>query len=83
MYHTVRCRKKYKLSYTISDKKDYRNVKLLNPKKYSRIFLVSYSGVLYNVYIGNFYHNRRILKYEKISFASISIIIFNLSNRLY
>ena len=51
MLHTVRCRKKHKLSYTISDKKDYRNVKLLNLKKYSRIFLVSYSGVLYNVYI--------------------------------
>lgn len=43
--------KKPKLSYHISDKKDYRNVKLLNPKKYSRIFLVSYSGILYNVYI--------------------------------
>lgn len=43
--------KKHKLSYTISDKKDYRNVKLLNPKKYSRIFLVSYSDILYNVYI--------------------------------
>ena len=52
MYHTVSCQKKHKLSYPISDKKDYRNVKLLNPKKYFRIFLVSYSGVLYNVYIG-------------------------------
>ena len=43
--------KKPKLSYTISDKKGYRNVKMLNSKKYSRIFLVSYFGILYNVYI--------------------------------
>lgn len=83
MFHTVRCREKHKLSHSIGDKKDYRNVKMLNLKKYSCNFLVSYSGILYNVYIGNFYHKRGILKYEKISFASISIIIFNLSNRLY
>lgn len=31
--------KKHRLSYPISDKKDYRNVKLLNPKSIPVFFL--------------------------------------------